>query len=202
MERYTIDRSTWRCGSDRSDPKNRHGSGETELLNEQGFACCLGHIGAQLLSKKWMCPIKDSQKILLGKQCPDDVGRDDEFTPLLIEKCDTNRSLMSPDFLVNSEFSKQAMSINDNDRSTLKEKEQLLIALGKEHDVEIVFVGEYIPGKWMLCSLDDEDTDGILTKDERSMRFETAKEASGYIESIEGDRKHDLEYVLTWDKVQ
>ena len=39
---FTIDRSKWRCGGD--DGK---GWGETQLLNEEGFMCCLGQCSLQ-----------------------------------------------------------------------------------------------------------------------------------------------------------
>lgn len=39
MKKITIDRSKWRRGGD-----NQEDAGETELLNELGFMCCLGFI--------------------------------------------------------------------------------------------------------------------------------------------------------------
>ena len=39
MTEYTLDVSKWRCG--RNGPK-KLGEGDTQLLNEQGYSCCLG----------------------------------------------------------------------------------------------------------------------------------------------------------------
>ena len=36
----TIDRSKWRCGGD--SEKTAHGPGDTALLGDKGFMCCLG----------------------------------------------------------------------------------------------------------------------------------------------------------------
>lgn len=39
---FTIDKSKWRCGGDGQVGPHVLGEGETFLLNEQGYMCCLG----------------------------------------------------------------------------------------------------------------------------------------------------------------
>lgn len=43
--KFTINEDTWRCGGYSA---NQHGKGPTELLNNEGYMCCLGHIACQL----------------------------------------------------------------------------------------------------------------------------------------------------------
>ena len=43
--KFVVDRSKWRCGSNAGD---RHGKGDTRLLNSEGYQCCLGFVCEQL----------------------------------------------------------------------------------------------------------------------------------------------------------
>lgn len=127
---FTIDRSKWICGSPAavglnfnnplSPIKNFHGKGFTELLNAEGFMCCLGQISLQLGCSKneIQCQINPSSVAALRS------------TILM-----GNYSL--------SKLSQGAIAINDCQKTSLEEKEESLIELFKEDGHTIEFIGEY-----------------------------------------------------------
>lgn len=66
IESFVIDRATWRC--------NGHGTGPSELLNTEGYMCCLGFYGRA-------CGIRPSR--LLGREVPSEMPRTKAYVPLV-----------------------------------------------------------------------------------------------------------------------
>jgi hypothetical protein len=111
-----VNRATWRCGN---YGPNKHGEGLTLLFNEQKFMCCLGHCALQLGAT-----IEDIYK----KAGPSSVVKN--LGPLHKEG-------------VSSGLAYNAMKINDNEKLTQIEREGQLTKLFAEHDLELIFEGEY-----------------------------------------------------------
>jgi hypothetical protein len=131
MRDFVIDRSKWRCGGDTNDNATA-GLGETALLNNEGFMCCLGHIARQL---KW------PKDLLLDEGYPacaaSQLGGKKVNKSILISK-DVDGEYDD------SEFTTGAVKINDDGKTSVKEKEKLIKALGKKHGLNIKFVGKSV----------------------------------------------------------
>lgn len=131
--RLEIDRSKWSCGKDteRGPKKSMHGKGPTELLNDQGYMCCLGF--RALASGVLVDDIRNALE-------PCDIFTEierypDSLLPLVF--------LGGEGYAGNSLFAKDAMLINDNCKISRADREGLLIQLAKSYGEEWVFVGEY-----------------------------------------------------------
>lgn len=128
MKRYTIERSKWRCGSLESDNHIRHGEGYTNLLNEQGFMCCLGQIcEAEGVPRQKLMNVGYPTNSALREYNLDFLrkwhkGMDDGCITYLAQ---------------------EAMSINDSSEFTRAQKEEKLIAHFKSEGYELEFVGKY-----------------------------------------------------------
>jgi hypothetical protein len=109
-KKLILDYSKWRCGD---FGKHSVGFGFTQLLNNEGYMCCLGQIGRQ-------CGMLDSE--LIGRGIPSKVYRSS-----------------IPIFSRNSAFIGQALLINDDPDTSPEEKisalTQLLAAEGIELEV-------------------------------------------------------------------
>lgn len=117
-----IDRSKWRTGG---ESPSKTGKGYTQLLNKQGFMCCLGFRCNQM-----GIPKKD----LLGNHIPEHLkGLYD--IPDLIEEDEGKWS--------DTAFTQEAININDDESITSTEREKSI----KEHfatiGVTVKFVGKY-----------------------------------------------------------
>lgn len=112
--KYTVDRSNWRCGGRYGDDSVSHGTGATQLLNEEGFMCCLGFVTRQLLP--------DVE--ILGVYQPRDID-----VKYLLNK--------------NTKLSQDAMCINDDSGMPYEERERRLTELFKRHGYELEFIGKY-----------------------------------------------------------
>lgn len=123
MASFKITRSKWRCGGDSQVRGRKLGKGNTQLLNEQGYMCCLGQVARQ-------CGI--GSKAILNVATPTDVSV--KRLPHLIYKV---KHIVYRD---NSELAQDAMEINDNEGTTVARKEKLLIALFKKHGHKLTFV--------------------------------------------------------------
>lgn len=123
-KKFIIDRSTWRCGGHSN--KNTIGLGDTNLLNSEGFMCCLGQIAEQL-----GVPRMDMK--FLGY--PSDVGRK---IPFLNEEgeIDFGDGTSEPT-TINTPLSHVAMMINDDSNLTLEEIEKELQELFNKHGLEL-----------------------------------------------------------------
>lgn len=123
--KFTIDRRKWRCGH---EGQYQRGRGDTAMLNEEGFMCCLGHCALQIDPEM---PSDD----LLGIAEPAEL--DDELMPLS-ELSDDNG------WTCNTELSDLAIEINDNDSFDDATREAKLAALFAEHGHQIEFTNEYV----------------------------------------------------------
>ncbi len=117
--KYTIDRKTWRRGGDVYDEQ----FGETSLLNPQGFMCCLG----QCLLQEGLT--KD--KLL---NTPDPAGSE------VANSFATVGDGESFDYYLNTSLAKKAMTVNDNPDLQDVEREEKLIQLFKDNNLEIEFI--------------------------------------------------------------
>lgn len=114
MKELIIDRSKWRTGD---NGPHKTGSGDTELLNKEGFMCCLGF---------------ECLRLQLSEQDILDVG----------EPCDIKDESERWEEEHTSDFAEAAIDINDDSKSTLEEKEKKLIPLFKSEGINISFINE------------------------------------------------------------
>ena len=121
-----IDRSKWRTGS---DGPHHTGKGDTQLLNKQGFMCCLGFRCNQM-----GIPKKD----LLNKAEPEDLAN--IYTiPDLVEEEHWFEKILTQ----NSDFGREAIMINDNEEITKEERERLIKEHFKKINVKVIFKNKY-----------------------------------------------------------
>lgn len=122
MKKIILDYSKWRCGREGA---NRLGEGETQLLNKEGFMCCLGQ---QALQER-----EDlDENALLGWWVPESIGC---LIPLLTLKHEDGD-------ILNTSFADIAMRINDNHTTTPAEKITQLTTLLAEHDRELIVINQ------------------------------------------------------------
>lgn len=120
--KFVIDRRSWICGRPTGNnhrPFCSLGKGRTELLNADGFMCCLGHIAKQLKPE-----ITDDE--LKYKSIPS-----------YIEKL--RDTILCSDRLTNTALTYDAVDINDDTLTTVSEKEEKLIELFAKAGHEVVF---------------------------------------------------------------
>lgn len=101
-KQLTLDYSKWRCGDISQD--NSLGKADTQLLNEDGYMCCLGQFSLQLGCK---------EEQILSQFEPDSTGI---YIPFLTTKRDKR----------NTDLSNKAIEINDDPETTPEEKISLL----------------------------------------------------------------------------
>lgn len=121
--KFTINRASWRCGH--SGP-NQHGIGPTQLLNSEGFMCCLGQISLQLGLDK---------EDILEKDCPHNIHQ----TNIL------SRYDMGYYEYEDTELAKSAMDINDDGSISNQCREDALKILFAEAGHTVEFIGNYSP---------------------------------------------------------
>lgn len=132
MKQLIIDRSKWRTGGE----GYRHtGIGDTQLLNDDGYMCCLGFYCLQA-----GIPSED----ILGVGEPDDIDGVRDFynkfedMELLLVDMEPYENLMNK-----TKFTIAAISINDKETITPDEREQMI----KDHfgsvGIEVVYEGQY-----------------------------------------------------------
>jgi hypothetical protein len=110
-----LDYSKWRCGGNNAK-ENKLGSGETSLLNSEGFMCCLGQWSLQLdknLTKKEIKEHGAPSRISLTKKIP------------LLTKKDEGGN-------IDTAFSNRAIHINDGYETTPDQKISALRRLMKK----------------------------------------------------------------------
>lgn len=119
-----IDRAHWRNGG---MSQFHHGVGATQLLNRDGFQCCLGFAAEQL-----GC----SRDLLLNAGMP--------FFSCLAGTYLQHEDGRYKPFVYNIDSTKRAaVIINDDPNTTRSCKELELFMLGKKHRIFVKFVGEY-----------------------------------------------------------
>lgn len=126
--KFVVDRSKWRCGGN-SKKANKIGKGSTNLRNNQGFMCCLGHCALQLGA---------TTKDITRKPMPHDVVIN---LPILVTK--PNQYGLVGD----SMLSKRAANINDDSTLSLTQREKKLKAVFKRNHHEIIFKGKAVKSK-------------------------------------------------------
>lgn len=126
MQKFIVDRSTWRCGGEDSD--NQIGKGTTGLLNEEGFMCCLGQIGKQL---------EVPEHLLLDNGSPWETGI---VIPGLTYPFPQNDG--DKEDVVDTPLSISAMQINDDEDTSIEEKEEMLKELFATKEIELEFINE------------------------------------------------------------
>lgn len=129
--KFIIDRSKWRCGGD-SEP-NQRGLGKTQLLNAQGFQCCLGQICEQLgISPNQILDIAEP----LDLDFSADASLEAKIEPLAFYLGDGSGA-------ENTFLAIHAININDDPNIVPAEREKMLALAFAEQGHEIEFVGEY-----------------------------------------------------------
>jgi hypothetical protein len=131
LQEFTVKLSKWRCGTDVESPEDVKelrtrerngvsGYGDTELLNQHGFKCCLG----------FAVKASGYRGAICGISTP---GGLDQIIPGL-------NQLDSDGEIEDSAFSEQAIRINDSSTIPVAQKMEKLIELGAKHGIKINFV--------------------------------------------------------------
>lgn len=118
-----IDRSKWRTGNNLHSSFNSTGYGNTKLLNEEGYKCCLGFIASQATHQK----ILNSCEPTYCKYIIPELSYRDKYG-----------------YVINSTLADNAIKINDNGYTTPQEKEKSLKQLFKDSRYKLVFKGKFI----------------------------------------------------------
>jgi hypothetical protein len=119
-----IDRKKWRTGD--FDHENKTGKGHTQLLNKEGYMCCLGFRCYQM-----GIPKKD----LLEKGVPVDLSYKYNIPDLIIKDSD--------DCWINTSFTDIAIDINDDCDIDSVEREKRIKELFATINVIVEFKGKY-----------------------------------------------------------
>lgn len=122
-----IDRAKWRIGG---EGIHKTGEGNTALLNDEGFMCCLGFRCEQM-----GIPKKD----LLGAVTPDSLSELYDI-PDLIEKVGSYDGYDAYD---DTPFTQEAVNINDNTDLSPEEREKAITKHFKKIGVIVEFKGRY-----------------------------------------------------------
>lgn len=134
--KVTIDRSKWRTGN---MSKNQTGRGFTELLNAQGYMCCLGFcLQASKVAKKYLSSSNTPMRAVYAAKLQGKVKLDNLFRSQGVKALAYREEI-----IVNTDLTSQAMRINDNVLTTPKQKEKELLELFKDSVFEIEFTGRY-----------------------------------------------------------
>lgn len=119
-----LDYNTWRSGGNPGED-NAVGKGSTMLLNEEGYMCCLGQWIPQLNPE-----VQNNDLLDEGEPC----NITTEIELLSITNFDGD--------IVNTEFSDNAIAINDNTVTTPKEKINGLRVLLSKQGYELNVINE------------------------------------------------------------
>jgi hypothetical protein len=122
MKKLVIDRSKWRTGGGGYN----FTYGETKLLNDMGYMCCLGFYCVQIGNK--------TKNEIYGITCPSHLDSFEGVEELVKDGNHLNDT--------NSDFSESAIYINDSDISN-EERERQLKELFKKNGVDLKFVGKH-----------------------------------------------------------
>jgi len=118
-KKLTLDMSIWRCGkhsayygSSRDNDNTGTGQGNTKLLNDEGYMCCLGQFAHQAGVLK---------EELLDHSYPHELPK--EF---YVEGLVFDFNVEDSFFPSSTDFAKEAITINDETETTVAEKIELL----------------------------------------------------------------------------
>lgn len=132
MRQLTLDINKWRCGG-----KGEEGvtalrrQYDTELRNPAGYMCCLGQFALQL---------GISEEDITNRSCPMNLERKIPIlTKKLISKSYDGRLIHG---IRDTKFSDAAISINDNNKTTIAEKVKQLKALCGKFKIKLKVKGK------------------------------------------------------------
>lgn len=121
---FTIYRSKWRCGGDFGE-ENLKGLGQTMLLNDDGYMCCLGQIGLQ---------IGYTESQIVCKAEPSEIRW-------------TDSNILLDEVGLQTKLTTDAIDINDNPSTTIREKEKLLKERFQAEGIKLKFIGKSVKYK-------------------------------------------------------
>jgi len=124
MKELILDYKKWRCGGD-NDGINALGLGDTCLLNDEGFMCCLGQFSKQINED-----LRNNNILGIGE--PEDIAIHIHDLNFVDNDAEAENNGYS-----NTNLTYLAININDNEDTTPQEKIVFLTNLFKEHDYEI-----------------------------------------------------------------
>lgn len=119
---FTVDYSKWRSGNNGLEST---GTGETSLLNEEGFMCCLGQVTLQI------CPKLTSADIMCFESPAEFADKAKKPINFLTDK----KRLWMHTSLAN-----HAMRINDDNNMDVRTRMALLSDLFKENGHTLKFI--------------------------------------------------------------
>ena len=123
---FVLDFATWRSGKD--SPANAVGKGETKLLNEQGYMCCLGQYCLQA---------GISRENILNKATPIIVRKE---IPLL--NYSFKGEVYMKGSMITTKFTDVAIGINDNPTTTPETKIEQLKKLFESKGVSFTVINK------------------------------------------------------------
>lgn len=123
VKTYTLYIPKWRCGSDSARQNARLGLGETRMLNEQGYMCCLGQFAAQ-------AGVAPSE--LLGVNGPCGVGR--LYDPNFVKQTTITRTFYGTDLAI------ELVKINDCVEQDIWAKVSTIESLLEEYGLKLIVV--------------------------------------------------------------
>ena len=130
-----LDIKTWRCGS---NGRNKLGLGGTQLLNREGYSCCLGQFALQN---------SINPSCIEGKTEPKYIDRCMISSPLykrlFIDECEEH-----PKYKDNSDLANRLMKINDSRVTSPQVKIERIQKELAEHDVTLKLINA--PEEWNL----------------------------------------------------
>ena len=122
---YILDYSTWRCGG---DVDGHLGEGQTALLNEEGYMCCLGQFALQIEGVE--------EKNILNEGEPGELGK--QYDPVFVKKEEVEYD--DEYEYSNTELADELIKINDAHETTPRYKiNEIKKALKKQgHELEVI----------------------------------------------------------------
>ena len=129
-KKLILDVSIWRCGkhsayygSSQDNDNTGTGQGNTKLLNDEGYMCCLGQFAHQA---------GVSKEELLDHSYPHELPEEFYIEGLVFEF-----NIEDSFFPSSTDFAKEAITINDDTKTTVKRKTELLQTLCTEYNMKL-----------------------------------------------------------------
>lgn len=118
---FILYKSKWICGTpdENDNPNNYMGEGDTMLLNNEGYYCCLGMFCEQM-----------------GVKLEEDEDEGGYYEPRNLDM--RIPALTSSDGIRNSKLSNKAIEINDNEATTVEQKIKQLKSLFSKWKYKII----------------------------------------------------------------
>ena len=127
--RFVIDRSKWKTAT--------HGEGQTYLLNESEYRCCLGFLCQRI-------GFSDDEILGIGRPAKIRTARDHLYEYPFNELVQVSGLIMDSERqFISGDLAVAAVRINDNLKLTDSQRESELKKLFGNYKIEVEFVGEY-----------------------------------------------------------